>query len=164
MPLDGEFAKLYQEMDRSFVKPLWTSESAILAAQPHSKAVPWLWKWRQIYGLAKRSGELITIERGGDRRAMALSNPGLGGSPLRDTHSLGRHPVAERGRSGSRAPTFVASSAVHHRRAWRLQHRAGRQGLSRARRFRDQSSVVLARSRQRGRRAAPCGWMASIFR
>jgi gentisate 1,2-dioxygenase len=82
MPLDGEFAKLYQEMDRSYVKPLWTSESAILAAQPHSRAVPWLWKWRQIYGLAKRSGELVRIERGGDRRAMALSNPGLGGSPF----------------------------------------------------------------------------------
>jgi gentisate 1,2-dioxygenase len=43
---------------------------------------PWLWQWDTIYPLAKRAGEIITIERGGDRRVLALANPGLHGLPF----------------------------------------------------------------------------------
>jgi gentisate 1,2-dioxygenase len=43
---------------------------------------PWLWKWDTLYPLAKRAGEIITIERGGDRRVLALANPGLHGLPF----------------------------------------------------------------------------------
>jgi len=39
----------------------------------------------RIYPLAKRAGELITIERGGDRRVLALANPGLRGLPFTST-------------------------------------------------------------------------------
>ena len=57
MPLDGEFARLYQEMDRSHLKPLWTAESTFLPAQPRPKTLPWIWKWSQIYPLARRAGQ-----------------------------------------------------------------------------------------------------------
>jgi gentisate 1,2-dioxygenase len=81
MPLDAEFAELYQEMERSHIEPLWRAEAKILPRTPQPHAVPWLWKWSQLRRLASRAGDLVTIERGGDRRALGLSNPGLGGQP-----------------------------------------------------------------------------------
>ena len=78
---DNPFKQLYAEMDSNFLKPLWTAERAIVPAQPHSKAVPWLWKGSKLLEFARRAGELVTLDRGGDRRAMGLSNPGLGGLP-----------------------------------------------------------------------------------
>src|SRR6202049_1938439 len=80
--LEPEFEKLYSEMDSNHVRPLWTAERSILPIHPHSKAVPWLWKWSRLFDFAKRAGALVTIERGGDRRAMGLGNPGLGGLPF----------------------------------------------------------------------------------
>ena len=54
---------------------------------PQAKVIPWIWKWSQLSSLAERSGELVTLTRGGDRRALGLSNPGLGGAPYA-THTL----------------------------------------------------------------------------
>lgn len=79
--LEAEFENLYREMDRNHLKPLWTAERSIVPAEPRSKAVPWLWKGSKLLEFAKKAGEIVTIERGGDRRAMGLSNPGLGGLP-----------------------------------------------------------------------------------
>jgi len=79
--VEAEFSRMYQEMERSHIKPLWADEARILPRSPEPRAVPWLWKWSQIYRLASRAGELVTIERGGDRRALGLSNPGLNGQP-----------------------------------------------------------------------------------
>src|ERR1700692_3061190 len=79
--LEAEFDKLYSEMDSNHVRPLWTAERSILPVQPHSKAIPWLWKWSRLFDFARTAGKLVTLERGGDRRAMGLSNPGLGGLP-----------------------------------------------------------------------------------
>ncbi len=81
MSLDAEFDKLYKEMECSHIKPLWTEEIKILPRTPQPKAIPWLWKWSQLHRLASRAGDLVTIERGGDRRALGLINPGLGGQP-----------------------------------------------------------------------------------
>ena len=52
---------------------------------PLPSTQPWLWKWDTIFPLAKRAGEIITIERGGDRRVLALANPGLNGLPFTST-------------------------------------------------------------------------------
>jgi gentisate 1,2-dioxygenase len=50
-----------------------------LTPQPRTKA--WLWRWNEVYSIAERAGELIPIDRGGDRRAIALANPGQNGMP-----------------------------------------------------------------------------------
>jgi gentisate 1,2-dioxygenase len=78
---EPEFERLYREMERNHLKPLWTNERNIVPGAPQPKTVPWLWKWSHLYDLARRAGELVTLERGGDRRAMGLANPGLGGLP-----------------------------------------------------------------------------------
>ena len=72
---------LYSDMEKSRLTPLWRLEKDVMPPTPRPKAVPWLWKWSDLSGIADRSGDLIPIERGGDRRAIALSNPGLGGLP-----------------------------------------------------------------------------------
>jgi gentisate 1,2-dioxygenase len=79
--LEPEFEKLYGEMDRNHIKPLWRAERSVMPSQPQPKTVAWIWKWSQLYDLARRSGELVTLARGGDRRALGLANPGFGGLP-----------------------------------------------------------------------------------
>jgi gentisate 1,2-dioxygenase len=76
-----ELDKLYEEMDRNYLKPLWRAEGTVLPQEPMPKTVAWLWKWSHLYELARKSGDLVTLERGGDRRALGLANPGLGGLP-----------------------------------------------------------------------------------
>ena len=78
---EAEFEKLYREMDSYHVKPLWRAERELMPFAPKPKTLPWLWKWSHLHDLARRSGELVTLARGGDRRAMGLANPGLSGAP-----------------------------------------------------------------------------------
>jgi gentisate 1,2-dioxygenase len=48
-----------------------------------------MWKWDTILPLAKRAGEDVTIDRGADRRVLALANPGLNGLPFTSTSLWG---------------------------------------------------------------------------
>jgi gentisate 1,2-dioxygenase len=43
-------------------------------------AVPHVWRWKTLYDIAQRSGELVPVGRGGERRAVGLVNPGLPGT------------------------------------------------------------------------------------
>jgi gentisate 1,2-dioxygenase len=63
------------------MQPLWTQAARLMPREPIPRTLPWLWKWTTILPLAQRAGELITIQRGGERRVLALANPGLGGLP-----------------------------------------------------------------------------------
>jgi gentisate 1,2-dioxygenase len=49
---------------------------------PKSKAVPHLWRWERLKALAAQAGEIVPVGRGGERRAIALANPALGGRPF----------------------------------------------------------------------------------
>jgi gentisate 1,2-dioxygenase len=64
------------------LKALWSMQTQLMPEVPVPATQPWLWKWDTIYPLAKRAGEIITLERGGDRRVLALANPGLHGLPF----------------------------------------------------------------------------------
>ncbi|MFL5705627.1 MAG: cupin, partial [Ktedonobacteraceae bacterium] len=64
------------------LKPLWKIAKQLMPEVPLPTTQAWLWKWDDVLPLAKRAGELITLERGGDRRVLALANPGLGGLPF----------------------------------------------------------------------------------
>jgi gentisate 1,2-dioxygenase len=67
------------------LKPLWKIARQLMPEVPLATTEAWLWKWDHTLPLAKRAGELITIERGGDRRVLALANPGLKGLPFTST-------------------------------------------------------------------------------
>src|SRR5260370_35499353 len=96
----SEVARLNDDREANFLTPLWQIEEATMPLQPRPKAVAWLWKWSDLYDIAQRSGRLVPVERGGDRRAIALRNPGLGGPPFAPPtpraagQGLNRHAVA----------------------------------------------------------------------
>jgi gentisate 1,2-dioxygenase len=73
--------ELLEDMDRKHLIPLWTLEAEIMGLTPNPRTQAWMWRWSDLYGIAERAGKLVPVERGGDRRAIALSNPGQAGLP-----------------------------------------------------------------------------------
>lgn len=78
---DRALDELYSDFKSEHVTPLWTQRDDLMPMTPTSKAVPFVWKWSTLYPLAQRAGDLVPVGRGGERRAIALANPGLGGAP-----------------------------------------------------------------------------------
>jgi gentisate 1,2-dioxygenase len=74
-----ELRALYQEFEEEHILPLWTQLGDLMPTHPRPQAVPHVWKWDRLYDLAQRSGDLVPVGRGGERRALGLANPGLGG-------------------------------------------------------------------------------------
>ena len=78
---DAQLSKLYSDFESEHLNPLWTQLGSLMPTAPSSKAVPFVWRWSTLYPLAQRAGDLVPVGRGGERRAIALANPGLGGVP-----------------------------------------------------------------------------------
>lgn len=74
--------ELYRGFEQELLVPLWTEIDDLMPAHPRSRAVPHLWHWDSLLKLAARAGELVPVGRGGERRAIALANPSLGGRPF----------------------------------------------------------------------------------
>jgi gentisate 1,2-dioxygenase len=72
--------QLYADVAAAHMAPLWTQRAGLMPQVPEPSAVPMLWRWSTLYPLAERSGELVPVGRGGERRAIALANPGLPGT------------------------------------------------------------------------------------
>ena len=74
-----ELQELYRQFEENHMIPLWTQMADLMPETPMPKAVPHVWKWSILNPLAEKSGELVPVGRGGERRAIGLSNPGLPG-------------------------------------------------------------------------------------
>ncbi|MEU5384124.1 cupin domain-containing protein [Kitasatospora cineracea] len=74
--------ELYRGFEQELLVPLWTEIGDLMPAHPRSHAAPHLWRWQKLRELAARAGELVPVGRGGERRAIALANPALGGRPF----------------------------------------------------------------------------------
>ncbi|SDD34798.1 gentisate 1,2-dioxygenase [Paracoccus isoporae] len=75
-----ELRRLYQGFSEHHLNPLWTQIGDLMPVHPRPKAVAHVWKWSELYPLAQASGDLVPVGRGGERRAIGLANPGLGGA------------------------------------------------------------------------------------
>jgi gentisate 1,2-dioxygenase len=75
-------ARLYAAMGTANIQALWTQAGDLMPAAPAPGAVPWLWRWDAVLALAAEAGEVVPVGRGGERRALALANPGLRGLPF----------------------------------------------------------------------------------
>ena len=73
--------ELYASFAAAQLAPLWTQIGNLMPASPQPDAVPTLWRWATLLPLAERAGALVPVGRGGERRAIALANPGLSGAP-----------------------------------------------------------------------------------
>jgi gentisate 1,2-dioxygenase len=71
---------LYADLATADLQPLWT-QTGLLPATPN-RLTPHIWRWKTLRDLAERSGDLVGIDRGGDRRVLSLSHPDLGGLPF----------------------------------------------------------------------------------
>ena len=74
-----ELRELYRGFQANNLNPLWTQIGDLMPSHPRPRAVPHVWRWADLYPLAQRSGDLVPVGRGGERRAIGLANPGLGG-------------------------------------------------------------------------------------
>ena len=83
-PANGDpgLEELYRGFEQELLIPLWTEIGDLMPLHPRSKALPHRWRWDALRALAARAGELVPVGRGGERRAIALANPGLGGRPF----------------------------------------------------------------------------------
>ncbi|WP_045879914.1 cupin domain-containing protein [Pseudofrankia sp. DC12] len=77
----AELDQLYKRFAAAHMSPLWTHIGDLMPAIPRPEAVPMVWRWPTLLGLAERAGVLVPVGRGGERRAIALANPGLAGAP-----------------------------------------------------------------------------------
>jgi gentisate 1,2-dioxygenase len=80
--IDPAVQQLYADFAAAGLLPLWTQREDLMPASPAPRAIPHVWRWKDLYPLAERAGELVPIGRGGERRAIALANPGLAGEPF----------------------------------------------------------------------------------
>jgi gentisate 1,2-dioxygenase len=76
---------LYAGLAAADLQPLWT-QTGLLTPAP-GRLRPHVWRWKTLRDLAERAGDLVGIERGGDRRVLSLAHPDLGGLPFA-THTL----------------------------------------------------------------------------
>ena len=81
---DSAVDGFYAELAEASLQPLWEMHG-LLTSEPNPKTLPFRWRAAELFKLAARSGEVISIDRGGDRRVMAMANPGLGGAPYIST-------------------------------------------------------------------------------
>lgn len=77
-----ELEKLYRGFEQELLVPLWTEIGDLMPLHPQTKASPHLWRWSKLVALADQAGQLVPVGRGGERRAIALANPSLGGRPF----------------------------------------------------------------------------------
>jgi len=78
---EPELDAYYGDIGQAHLQPLWEM-SGLLTPTPVVKAVPYRWGAGELQKFAARAGELVPIDRGGDRRVLAMSNPGLNGAPF----------------------------------------------------------------------------------
>ena len=76
-PLDA----FYDDLSTAHLQPLWELHG-LLTPTPRVRAVPYRWRADDLAKLGRRAGELVPVDRGGDRRVLAMSNPGLDGAPF----------------------------------------------------------------------------------
>lgn len=81
-----ELDALYGDLADVDLQPLWEMKG-LLTPQPQPRAVPFRWRLAEMEKLGARASELVPIDRGGDRRVLAMCNPGLDGAPFA-TNSL----------------------------------------------------------------------------
>ena len=78
---ESELQDLYQSFAAHGMMPLWTQREGLMTVTPQPRAQPALWRWSDLLPLAERAGDLVPVGRGGERRAIGLSNPGIPGEP-----------------------------------------------------------------------------------
>lgn len=76
-PKNDSLDLLHADMAQANMAPTWVHVSEFVAKTPNVSYRPWLWRWDDVIPLLMRAGDLITPERGAERRSMEHVNPDL---------------------------------------------------------------------------------------
>ena len=79
---DEELRDYYAQLRTQHVTPAWIGGG--ISLEPRSKAVPHVWRWRDLRPQAMRAAELIGTEQA-ERRVLRLTNPELPGVSASNT-------------------------------------------------------------------------------
>src|SRR6202165_2681466 len=71
-----ELQDYYAQLRAQHVTPAWIGGG--ISIEPQSKAVPYLWHWRDLRPQARRAAELVGTQQA-ERRVLRLTNPKLSG-------------------------------------------------------------------------------------
>jgi gentisate 1,2-dioxygenase len=79
---EADLRRLYEDFAAANMIPLWTEREDLMPMSPQPAGRPAVWRWSTLYPLAAAAGRLVPVGRGGERRAIALANPGIPGQPF----------------------------------------------------------------------------------
>src|ERR1700751_720805 len=77
-----ELQDYYTQLRAQHVTPAWIGGG--ISMEPRSKAVPHLWRWRDLRPQAMRAAELVGTQQA-ERRVLRMTNPELSGSSASNT-------------------------------------------------------------------------------
>ena len=112
--------RFYEDLRGFSTSPLWLVQEEALVAEPKSKALPFLWRWRDLQPQALRAGDLIGTADA-ERRVLMLLNPGLNRMATTNSMFAGLQIVmpGEAARAHRHTP---GGPALHDRQPRRLHH------------------------------------------
>jgi gentisate 1,2-dioxygenase len=100
---------LHRDLAAGHLAPTWKYVSEFVSREPRVSYRPWLWRWDDVLPLLMRAGDLITPERGAERRSMEHVNPDL--VPYYSTsHTIAT--AMQLVRAGERAPAHRHAAAA----------------------------------------------------
>lgn len=76
-PENDSLDQLHADLASGNLAPTWKYVADFVAKEPRVSYRPWLWRWNDVLPLLMRAGDLITPERGAERRSMEHVNPDL---------------------------------------------------------------------------------------
>ena len=77
VPAGDTLDQLHADMEVARLVPTWKYVSEFVPVKPKVTYRPYLWHWDDVMQYLYRAGELITPERGAERRSMEHTNPDL---------------------------------------------------------------------------------------
>ncbi len=77
VPQGDTLDRLHEDMEKARLIPTWKYVSEFVPVKPNVTYRPYLWRWDDVLQYLYRAGELITPERGAERRSMEHTNPDL---------------------------------------------------------------------------------------
>src|SRR5207244_2137091 len=118
----------YAQLRSQHITPAWIGGG--ITREPKSKAVPYVWHWRDLRPQAMRAAELIGTEQA-ERRVLRLTNPELPGVSASNTMVANIQIVmpGENDRAHRHAPS--ALRFIIERQSRHPAHRARRCGTTR---------------------------------
>ena len=108
-PYHQALEALHQDMAAANMAPTWKYVSDFVAKEPRVGFRPWLWRWDDVLPLLMRAGDLITPERGAERRSMEHVNPDLK-SAYSTSHTIAT--AFQLVRAGEQAPAHRHAAAA----------------------------------------------------